>query len=131
MALFLLMGVDHTHPDPDTDARGSYKQGDIVRVMDDTAHDGDLVKNPIMPPWYLIRVTGITKEQAMQYMEPYIDEANSTAKEKVFLRRRKFNIEVSNIPLVIRQELQNNRYVEVTFTQVRNYIRNRLTGGTV
>jgi hypothetical protein len=46
------------------------------------------------------------------------------------LRRRKFNVEISSIPPSIRNKLLSDRYVSVTWTQVRNYIRNRMTNET-
>lgn len=130
MALFLIMGVNHTHSDPEKDARGCYKLGDIVEVLDDSKHDGDLVKNPIAPPFYLVRITGVTKAQAEKYMRPYIQPGSEMTENPVTLRRRQFNVEVANIPSGIRDQLLTNRYVSVSWSQVRNYIRNRMTGAT-
>lgn len=130
MALFLLYGKNNTHIDPEKDARGCYKLGDIVEVLDDSKHDGDLVKNPIAPPFYLVRITGVTKAQAEKYMAPYIDPATVGTDSPVTLRRRLHNVEVASIPLAVRQKLQADRYVEFTWTQVRNFIRNRMTNQT-
>lgn len=130
MALFLIYDKDNTHADPLKEARGCYRRGDIVEILDDSKHDGDLVKNPIMPPWILVRVTGITKEQALKYMEPYIDPATVGTERPVTLRRRKFNVEVDTIPQAIRQKIGKDRFVEVSWAQVRNFIRNRMTGET-
>ena len=131
MALFLIYDRDNTHSDPFKDARGCYKRGDIVEVLDDSKHDGDLVKNPVMPPWYLVRITGVTKEQALKYMEPYIDPATVGTEKPVTLRRRQFNVEVENIPLAVRQTLLQDRYIEFSWAQVRDFIRNRMTGELV
>ena len=127
MALFLIYGKDNTNPDPIKDARGCYKIGDIVEVLDDSNHDGDLVKNPVMPPWYLVRITGVTKEQALKYMQPYIDPDTVGTGNEVTLRRRLYNVEVDNIPAGIRAHLLAERYIELTWAQVRNYVRNRMT----
>lgn len=221
MALFLVYGKNNTHSDPEKDARGSYKLGDIVEVLDDSKHNGDLVANPIAPPFYLVRITGVTKEQALKYMESHIEprpetrtwnrkrweESQATglydefvsvpvagaisdktetitvtegqyqkmlsegnfdpfyytpsvktaevvvdlktlATEKrheltgivscvdltgdvpTVLRRRLHNVEVASIPAVIKSKLLKDRYVSVSWSQVRNFIRNRMTNAT-
>jgi hypothetical protein len=130
MALFLVYGKNNVHSDPIKDARGSYKIGDIVEVLDDSKHDGDLIANPIAEPFYLVRITGVTKEQALKYMAPYIDPATVGMDAPVTLRRRLHNVEVANIPLAIRNQLMADRYVSVSWSQVRNYIRNRMTNQT-
>ena len=224
MALFLIYDRDNAHADPVKEARGCYKRGDIVEVLDDSKHDGDLVKNPISPPFYLVRVTGVTKEQAEKYMVSHVEprpatrtwnkkrweEAQKTGQFEEFvsvpvlvagsafdktiqitvalgdyndmvergdygdyyyppatskpyvwhhpdvpliievridltgivsyvdltgdvpttLRRRLHNVEVANIPSAIRNKLLADRYVSVSWSQVRNYIRNRMTNST-
>ncbi len=221
MALFLIYGKDNTHSDPLKEVSGCYKMGDIVEVLDDSKHDGDLVKNPIAPPFYLVRITGVTKAQAEKYMAPHIEprpdtrtwnkkrweEAQATGQYDEFvavpvagvtsdktetitvsdaqyqkmvetgnydpfyytpsvktaevvvdlktlateirheltgvvsyveltgdvptvLRRRLHNVEVARIPAVIKNKLLANRYVSVSWSQVRNYIRNRMTNAT-
>ncbi|MCR4301934.1 MAG: hypothetical protein NUV51_10015 [Sulfuricaulis sp.] len=130
MALFLIYGKNNTHADPIKDARGCYKIGDIVEVLDDSKHDGDIIKNPIAPPFYLVRITGVTKAQAEKYMAPYIDPATVGTENPVTLRRRQFNVEVASIPSAIRNKLLTDRYVSVSWSQVRNYIRNRMTNAT-
>lgn len=130
MALFLIYGKNNTHADPFKQARGCYGIGDIVEVLDDSKHDGDLIKNPVMPPFYLVRITGVTKEQALKYMAPYIDPATAGTERPVTLRRRQFNVEVASIPSAIRNKLMTDRYVSVSWSQVRNYIRNRMTNET-
>jgi hypothetical protein len=130
MALFLVYGKNNTHADPEKQARGCYQIGDIVEVLDDSKHDGDLVANPIAPPFYLVRITGVTKEQALKYMQPYIDPATVGTENPVTLRRRLHNVEVANIPAGIKATLLADRYVSVSWAQVRNFIRNRQTNET-
>lgn len=130
MALFLIYDRSNTHPDPTKDARGCYKLGDIVEVHDDSAHDGDIVTNPIMPPFYLVRITGVTKAQAEKYMLSYRDPATEgiPGVRPVTLRRRKHHVEIDNIPAGVKATLQADRYIEFTWAQVRNYVRNKMTG---
>lgn len=130
MALFLIMAENHTHADLLKEARGCYKRGDIVEVLDDSKHDGDLVKNPIMPPWILVRITGVTKAQALKYMAPYIDPATVGTENPVTLRRRQFNVEVDLTSTQVRNKIGKDRYIELSWSQVRNYIRNRMTNET-
>ena len=56
MSLVLVMAVNHTHSDPEKDQRGCYKRGDVVEVFEDDAHTGDLVANPIMAPFAMVRI---------------------------------------------------------------------------
>jgi hypothetical protein len=126
MALFLIYGKNNTHADPAKDARGCYKLGDIVQVLDDS-HP---IASPISSEWYIVRITDVTKAQVLHFMEPYIDPATAGTALPVTLRRRKFNVEVATLPLAFRQKMAKDRYAEVTLSQVRNYVRNRMTGGT-
>ena len=130
MALFLIYGKDNMNRDLLKEAQGCYKLGNIVEVLDDSKHDGDLARNPIAPPFYLVRITGVTKAQAEKYMQPYIDPATVGTENEIILRRRQFNVEIASIPLAIRSKLLADRYISVSWSQVRNYIRNRMTGST-
>jgi len=124
MALLLVMGINKTHPDPIKDARGCYKRGDIVDVYEDTKHSGDPIANPIAPPFFLVKVTGVTKAQVEKYLEPEMDSVDLTRR----VRRRRFRLDADSIPLAIRNQLVTNRYVEVTPAQIQNYLLNKQTG---
>lgn len=131
MAIFLIKYTDTTHPDPAQDVM-CYKRGDIVQVMEDTAHDGDLVKNPITGPFMLVKVLGVTKAQAEQYMahdETIVNDADGKPRA-VINRRRKFRLVLDSVPLAIRNQLINFKYIEVTKTQVQNYLQNKITSTT-
>jgi hypothetical protein len=222
MATLLIYARNNVHADPVKDARGCYKLGDIVEVLDDSKYDGDLVRNPIAPEWYIVRITDVTKAQVLHFMESHVEprpatrtwnrkrweEAQVTGQYEEFvsvpvpgavsdktetitvadkqyqamvtsgnfnpfyyvpssvkttdvvvdlktlatekrheltgvvsyieltgdvpttLRRRKFNVEVDTLPLAFKQKMAKDRYAEVTLAQVKNYIRNRMTGGT-
>ena len=127
MATLLIYARNNVHADPVKDARGCYKLGDIVQVLDDS-HP---IASPIAPEWYIVRITDVTKAQVDHFMEPYIDPATVGTEQPVTLRRRKFNVEVATLPTAFKQKMAKDRYAEVTLAQVRNYIRNRMTGGTV
>ena len=131
MALLLVMAVSRTNSDPVKDQRGCYKRGDIVEVLDDAKHDGDLVTNPIAPPFVLVRITGVTKAQIERLMESTTAlELVSGEMRPVVTRRRRYRVDVDDVPVGILNELRDNRYVSVTWAQVRNYLRNKETNTT-
>ena len=125
MAILVLITRDASHVDPEKDARGCYKTGDIVAVHEDTAHDGNLERNPVQAPWVLIKVAGITKAQAERVLEP---ETESNVPDARRITRRKFRLNPADLPLAVRQALQRDRYYETTLAQVRNFIKNKRTG---
>ncbi len=126
MAILHIMGVNHSHLDPVKDERGCYKIGDILSVKEDIAHDGDIVKNPIAPGRYLVKVLGITRAQVEKYMASKVD--NTDPEHPIIIRRRLRHLDLANIPAGIKNKLQNDRYAEVTVNQIRNYLKNKDTG---
>jgi len=127
MAVFLIMDRDVNNIDPTVDLADCYKRGDIVAVYEDSVG----IANPIAPPWYVVKVTGLTVAQALPYIESedrYDPVEDRTA--RVVIRRCKWQVLVDTIPAGIRSQLQATRYVEVTWAQVRSYVRNKVTGLT-
>jgi hypothetical protein len=102
--------------------RGCYKLGDVVQVFE----DGTRCVIPPAPPFYIVEITGLSKALAEKYTQPDIDLTDP--ENPIILRRRKYGIAVAAIPTAIRTALQTNRYVKVSWTQVRDYVRNKLTG---
>ncbi len=49
-----------------------YRQGDVVEVFDDTKPDGSVQRCVLPPayPFWLVKVHGLTKAEAEQYMQP-------------------------------------------------------------
>ncbi len=128
MAILAIIDRDNTNADPVKDQRGCYKRGDIVAVHDDSKHDGDLIRNPVVAPWYLVRVTGVTAEQVQHALDPELSAvAFDEDGRPLRIRRRKFRVNVADIPAGARAQLQANRYIEVTVQQARNFIRNKIT----
>jgi hypothetical protein len=122
MALFLIKETDATHWDLAKDIRACYKRGDIVEVYDDDKHDGDIVANPIAAPFYLIRVTNIALAQVLKFADSERNELGETT------RRRQYFVRLDDLPQQIQGPLFANRYVEVTANQIRNYVRDKVTG---
>lgn len=135
MALLLIKATSATHllaTDPDKDARGCYKRGDIVDVYRDDQHDGDLVAHPIQPPFVLVRITDVTRAQAVRLMQPQTTDALVDGRVvRTVVRKRRHALELDNIPPgPIRNRIGNDRYIEVTWAQIRDYLRNKETGLT-
>lgn len=126
MAILVLIDRDATHSDPTKDARGCYKLGDIVAVHDDSRYtDGE----PIAPPWYLIRITGVTKAQVVRLLEPVRDTLDPQTSR--VLRRRRWRVNPADLPPAVRTTLQRDRYLSVTLAQARNYVRDKLGTDTL
>jgi len=126
MAVLLIMGENHTHADPDVDAAGCYKIGDIVTVNEDTAHDGDIVRNPIAPGCYVMKIVGVTRSQVEKYVQSHVDD--TAPRHPTVLRRRLYRVRVADVPQAIKTVLQRDRYIELTWAQIRGYVRNKVTG---
>jgi len=112
----LIMGIDKTHKDPIKD-RGCYKRGDIVEVFE----GGKMQTPPVNSPFLLVRVNGVTKAQADKYIVAHID-----VDEKI-LKRRLYNIDFSLLPLKAKTILQTKREITVTASQLKTFIRNKVT----
>ena len=124
MALLLVYGRNNTHTDSVKDRRGCYKLGDIVQVLDEDAHDGNVVANPVAFPHILIRVSGITSEQVRHVMAP---EVSSVSLDRKVITRRLFRFRLEDLPSQAKQRLQRDRYAEVTRAQAKQYLRNKVT----
>lgn len=128
MALFLIYDHDNTIPgDSVRDRRGCYKTGDIVEVFDDSRHDGNIVANPIAPPFYLVKVAGLDVELVRHAMASEYNVLDPTET----LTRRLYRLNISELPTQRRNELLANRYLEVTVAQARSWIRNKVTDAGV
>lgn len=112
MAEFLIKARNATHADPVKDARGCYKRGDIVVVMPDGHLWGS---KEGLPDFVIVKVPGVDHERARKYL----------AQEPVL--RRRFRIRVDDVPLTIRNQLRDTGQVTVTWTQVRGYLRDKIT----
>ena len=115
------------------DQRGCYKRGHIVEIFED---DTPCVI-PSAPPFVIIKALGITKAQADKYTQSEtevidvpIDEQYPDGKQTITTRRRAFQVLIDSLPTTFLNKLKKDRYVEVTFDQIKNYIKNLKTGLT-
>lgn len=113
--ILLCVAVSRTNPDPAKDARGCYKAGDVVRVMPGSAHDGNLVANPIAADWWMLRVVGIPQALAVKYAE-----GDPT-------RRRSFGVVYTSLPVGVQLALTTQRYAVIQWSTLRLAMRNKST----
>ena|SRR3972149_5972771 len=135
MAEILVKAIDATHPDPDKDRRGCYKRGMPVVVMDDGHEWG---KEERLPKFVIIKIPLTSKDKIMKYIDP---EPGLDVEGNIIIdRRRMWKIRLADLPLLARNKLQlsgeltikaTSSYTETydyTWTQIKPYFRNLLTG---
>lgn len=113
MAELLIKATNATHSDPEKDARGCWKRGDIVVVMPDGHEWGGEER---LPKFVVVKIPGVDAERARKYIEHYA------------AARRRYRIRVDDVPNAIRNQLRDTGQVTVTWNQVRNFIRDKATG---
>jgi hypothetical protein len=118
--VLMLMAQDRTNPNPAKDL-ACYKQGDVVEVLPPTAHDGNLIANPIAAPWWLIRVVGIPRGVAMKYQGEERDA------QEAMTRRRAFGVTFADLPAATRAALTADRYAVIQWGVLRLAVRNKAT----
>ena len=135
MAEMLVKAIDATHPNPDKDRRGCYKRGMPVVVMDDGHEWG---KEERLPKFVIIKIPLTSKDKIMKYIDP---EPGLDVEGNIIIdRRRMWKIRLADLPLLARNKLQlsgeltikaTSSYTETydyTWTQIKPYFRNLLTG---
>lgn len=122
MAIFMLMDRNKVNVlDAAKDARGCYKLGDIVEVFED---DKPCVIPPA-EPFYLVKVAGLKKADALRYMEPEYDRTD--AENPVMTRRRIYHIPIDLLPKAIKKKLLKERYLEIEWKTASSYVTNKVT----
>lgn len=134
MAELLIKAVDAFHPDPEKDQRGSYKQGDIVLVMEDGHEWG---AKEILPPqqggkFVRVQITGVTVAQVMNWCQNnwgmLLDASERIG--GVDVTRRAIRIDVSLLPNNVRNTLNRDGFYANTWSNIRDYVRNKITDST-
>ena len=91
MAEFIIKSVDAFNINPEKDARGCYKIGDIIEVFDDGA-----ISAPVShSKFYGIKVPGITKAQVDHYMQAWEDGGSP-------VKRRQYMLDMDKMPAAIK-----------------------------
>lgn len=113
MAEVLVKAIDATHPDPVKDARGCYKRGDPVVVMEDGHPWGS---EEGLPKFWIVKIPGATVEQVLQYVEELRDAGGTRN------RRRAWGVDTTRMTGAIRNQLNSTGTITVTLAQVQNYL---------
>lgn len=130
MAEILVKAISAAYSDPVKDQRGCYKRGMPVVVMPDGNPWGNEER---LPKFVVIKIPMISVAQVQKYTEPQVENAVTT-------RRRLWRIRWANLPLVARTKLETEGELVIkataaytgpfdyTWTQVKSYFLNQLTG---
>lgn len=89
MAELLIKAVDATHPDPEIDAAGCYKEGMVVVVMPD-GHEWGREEGP--PKFVVAKLPGVSVEKTRKYMDE-LKETDAKTGEPKTVRRRRWQID--------------------------------------
>lgn len=83
---------------------------------------------PPAPPFWIIKLTGITKTQALKYTEPVMEDVveNGVAIQKI-VKRRRYAFPIGLLPKNIKEILEKERYFETTFSTAKSFIQNKVT----
>lgn len=119
MVQLLVKSSEVTHPDPAKD-RLKYKVGDVVEVVG----DAKMLNIPQPEPFWVVRVSGIAREQALKYMQSEVGADGNVT------RRRLYHVSFNSLPPSLRDRLRGDRYLETSWNQIRSFIRNKMTGST-
>src|SRR3972149_1739952 len=135
MAEILVKAVDTMNIDPNKDRRGCYKRGMPVVVMDD-GHEWGLEER--LPKFVVIKFPMIPKDKVMKYIDP--EPGLDTDGNIIIYRRRMWQIRWADLPLAVKTKIQSTGELTIkattsytgnydyTWTQIKTYFRNLLTG---
>ena len=124
----LLRRNNNADPDPVKD-KMLYKRGDIVEVKPD-GHEWGNLEDPALHPdgvagcgFVIVKIPGVmpTPEKIDKWLGHIQDG------DEVITKRRLWEIMMDDVPTGIRNKLRDDGVVTVTWTQLKNYIRNKLT----
>lgn len=137
MAELLVMAVNRTHNDPAKEARGCYKRGDVVLVMENGHPWGSSeLKAPINGGQFVvIKITDVTKAQVLQWIRNHwnclLEDPHLAAIDGVTpLARRRVRIDVNLVPPGVLQTLNQTGEFTTTWTQIRQYVRDKQSDTT-
>lgn len=134
MAELLLMAKNVTHPDPVENARACYKRWDIIRV-EETGYQWS--PKELIPPINgggaaRVVITDVTKQQVINWVRNHwsCEVAANDVVDGVMVRRRRVRIDGDLVPNSVKNQLNTNGVYTTTWTQIRQYVRNKLTNET-
>lgn len=135
MAELLIKAENAMHSDPQKDAVGCYKRGDIVAVRPDGFSWGS--KERLAPAdggkFVVIKITGVTPAQVRNFVRNRwgcevdgedIDQALG------HVRRRRIRIDADLLPIAVKQTLNQTGQYSTTWTAIRQFVRNKQNNQT-
>lgn len=121
MAEFLIKAIDATHFNSVKDRAGCYKRGDVVVVMPDGHEWG---KEERLPKFMVVKVPDLTVASAQKYTE---SEINDTDLDNIItITRRKHSFLVDDAPSNIKDELNTNGEITVTWDEIKGLFQDKL-----
>ncbi len=136
MAEILFKAVDAIHADPDKDARGTYKRGDVIVIKENNCTWGN---KESLPPaqggkFVIVKITDATVEDIEQalssrwgisLLDPEID-GNGLP-----IRRRCTRLLVDSLPSAVRVQLNQTGTYTTDWATVKSFIQNKATMETI
>ena len=141
MCEILFSARDDTNDDPTRDRVAMWKRGYAIMVEDDgyawtrltskqvwIAQGNQAADWPSQGKTVLVKIPGVPAEKARTLLDPQteddagVDDFDGT-KPRLKYRLRRWSLRVADIPLGIRQTLNQDGEVTVTLAQVRNFIK--------
>ncbi len=123
----LIQRNNNTNPDPVKDQM-CYKRGDIVGVFDDgwewgTREDPRNFPDPADCQFVIVEIPGVnpTPEKIEKWLG-HIQDIDGT-----MTKRRLWQVMVDDVPNNIKVKLRDEGVVTITWTKLKNFIRNKLT----
>lgn len=127
MAILWIMTRNNTNPDSTKDQRACYKRGDILRILPDTAIDVfSIVANPIQAPFLAVKVTDRDETFLQQFLIRDTRFDATTARGTNPAKARLYRVLVDDAP-AIAAKIGTDRYIEVTWAQLRTFVQNKVT----
>jgi hypothetical protein len=118
MCEILIRAKDNINPDPELD-KMTYKRGYPVCVMPD-GHSWGRAEG--LPDFIVLKITDLSVEQAQQYIEHKVINAQTANQQIVGRRKFKFDIDASALPQRIKNQIKDG-VVTVTKAQILNFIK--------
>lgn len=125
MAILVITQSARTHTKATRYSQTLYERGDIIHVQPDSAHDGDVVTNPIRPGIYLLHVNGLAHADALTLtrVELLPEELG-----RGINKSRAVRIMFDELPAGTLSDLARDRYASITVTQFRAVLETKATG---
>lgn len=122
--------ANYVNSDPVKNEAGVYQRGDIVVIMSD-GHSWGKEEHPLTttytpPKFFIVRVLDKTVEQAQKYLASRFNDIDPD----MLKTRRLYQLLADDVPQWVKNSIQATGEVTVTWSQIKNFIRNKKTGQT-